>query len=29
MREHTLTTSRTARYFTLGTPARANELWFV
>lgn len=29
MREHTLVTSRTARYFTLGAPERAEELWFV
>lgn len=29
MQEHTLTTPRTARYFTLGVPERANDLWFV
>jgi predicted esterase len=29
MQEHTLTTARTARYFTLGAPARATDLWFV
>ena len=29
MQEHTLTTARTARYFTLGVPARATDLWFV
>ena len=29
MQEHTLTTPRTARYFTLGVPGRANDLWFV
>jgi predicted esterase len=29
MQEHTLTTSRTARYFALGTPTRADDLWFV
>ena len=29
MQEHTLTTTRTARFFTLGTPERATDLWFV
>jgi predicted esterase len=29
MREHSLTTTRTARYFTLGAPERATDLWFV
>ena len=29
MQEHTLTTTRTARYFTLGVPERATDLWFV
>jgi predicted esterase len=29
MQERTLTTARTARYFTLGVPARATDLWFV
>lgn len=29
MREHSLTTSRTARYFTLGAPERAADVWFV
>ena len=29
MQEHALTTSRTARYFTLGTLARAADVWFV
>ena len=29
MQEHNITTPRTARYFTLGTPERANEVWFV
>ena len=29
MQEHILKTSRTARYFTLGTPERAPDLWFV
>lgn len=29
MEEHVLTTSRTARYFTLGPSERARELWFV
>lgn len=29
MQEHTLTTARSARYFTLGAPARATDLWFV
>ena len=29
MQEHTLTTARTARYFTLGVPERATDLWFV
>lgn len=29
MQEHTLTTARTARYFTLGAPERATDLWFV
>lgn len=29
MEEHFLTTSRSARYFTLGSPERASELWFV
>ncbi|HET8712260.1 MAG TPA: dienelactone hydrolase family protein [Gemmatimonadales bacterium] len=28
MREHFLGTTRTARYFTLGAPARAQDLWF-
>ena len=29
MQEHTITTARTARYFTLGEPERATDLWFV
>src|SRR5438874_13785220 len=29
MQEHVLSTSRTARYFTLGHPTDATELWFV
>lgn len=29
MQEHSLTTQRTARYFTLGTPERATDVWFV
>src|SRR6266704_2680299 len=29
MQEHSLSTSRTARYFTLGHPSDARELWFV
>lgn len=29
MQEHTLSTSRTARYFTLGSPETATDLWFV
>ena len=29
MQEHNITTPRTARYFTLGTPERANDVWFV
>jgi predicted esterase len=29
MKEHNLTTPRTARYFTLGAPERAAQLWFV
>lgn len=29
MQEHSLITSRTARYFTLGAPQRATDLWFV
>src|SRR5437867_4143583 len=29
MQEHSLSTSRTARYFTLGHPTDARELWFV
>ena len=29
MQEHSFQTSRTARYFTLGSPANARELWFV
>src|SRR6201988_48798 len=29
MQEHTLTTARTARYFTLGAPERATDLGFV
>jgi predicted esterase len=29
MREHTLATARTARYFTLGPPEHAAEIWFV
>jgi len=29
MQEHSLSTSRTARYFTLGHPRDARELWFV
>ncbi len=29
MQEHTLSTSRSARYFTLGAPERAGECWFV
>lgn len=29
MREHELSTSRSARYFTLGAPERATEFWFV
>lgn len=29
MQEHMLTTSRSARYFTLGSPERASEFWFV
>jgi predicted esterase len=29
MREHFLTTTRTARYFTLGVSETADELWFV
>jgi predicted esterase len=29
VRAHTLTTSRTARYFTLGVPGDAREFWFV
>lgn len=29
MQEHALTTSRSARYFTLGLPERATECWFV
>ena len=29
MQEHHLTTSRSARYFTLGAPEGASELWFV
>ena len=29
MREHFITTARTARYFTLGAPAHAGEIWFV
>ena len=29
MQEHTITTPRTARYFTLGAPERAKDVWFV
>jgi predicted esterase len=29
MREHALSTSRSARYFTLGSPAHATDFWFV
>ena len=29
MQERTITTARTARYFTLGAPERASDLWFV
>lgn len=29
MQEHSLTTPRTARYFTLGVPERATDFWFV
>jgi predicted esterase len=29
MQEHSLTTQRTARYFTLGTPERATDVWFI
>ena len=29
MQEHTLSTPRTGRYFTLGSPENATELWFV
>ena len=29
MQEHSLTTPRTARYFTLGAPERATDVWFV
>ncbi|HEV8510499.1 MAG TPA: hypothetical protein VGQ48_08635 [Gemmatimonadales bacterium] len=29
MQEHTLSTSRTARYFTVGSPESATDLWFV
>jgi predicted esterase len=29
MQEHLLTTPRSARYFTLGSPERAREFWFV
>lgn len=29
MHEHVLSTARSARYFTLGAPERATELWFV
>lgn len=29
MQEHVLSTSRSARYFTLGSPERATEFWFV
>jgi predicted esterase len=29
MREHFVSTSRTARYFTLGAPEHAREVWFV
>jgi predicted esterase len=29
MQEHFLTTPRTARYFTIGSPDEASELWFV
>lgn len=29
MQEHSITVSRTARYFTLGAPERAHEVWFV
>jgi predicted esterase len=29
MQEHSLTTARTARYFTLGTPNQARDVWFV
>jgi predicted esterase len=29
MQEHSLATTRTARYFTLGNPAGAADLWFV
>jgi len=29
MQEHTITAARTARYFTLGGPERAEEVWFV
>lgn len=28
MQEHVLSTSRTARFFTLGAPERADDLWF-
>ena len=29
MQEHSITATRTARYFTLGAPERADEVWFV
>jgi predicted esterase len=29
MQEHTLSTARSARYFTLGSPEQATEFWFV
>ena len=29
MQEHTLSTARSGRYFTLGSPEHASELWFV
>lgn len=29
MQEHTITTARSARYFTLGVPERATDFWFV